>query len=54
MLELRNEIRDETLIYHQGIELSWEDDLPKGWRRTSLDRVQWQKMEEPYVKEQPD
>lgn len=32
----------------------WEDDLPKGWRKTALDREMWRKSEEAYVARQPD
>lgn len=32
----------------------WEDDLPKGWRRSAQDRKKWRSMEEAYVKGQPD
>ncbi|KOB77663.1 Endonuclease-reverse transcriptase [Operophtera brumata] len=32
----------------------WDDDLPKEWRSASLGRVRWHKMEEAYVRGQPD
>ncbi|CAH2108931.1 unnamed protein product [Euphydryas editha] len=32
----------------------WEDDLPKGWRRTATDRQKWRELEEAYVARQPD
>lgn len=32
----------------------WEDDLPKGWRRTAMDRETWKELGEAYVDRQPD
>ncbi|GBP51431.1 hypothetical protein EVAR_37267_1 [Eumeta japonica] len=32
----------------------WEDDLPKGWRRSTRDREKWKKLGEAYVDRQPD
>ncbi|GBP72788.1 hypothetical protein EVAR_4672_1 [Eumeta japonica] len=32
----------------------WEDDLPKGWRRSTRDGEKWKKLGEAYVDRQPD
>ncbi|CAF4882123.1 unnamed protein product [Pieris macdunnoughi] len=32
----------------------WEDDLPKGWRRSAKDREMWKRLGEAYVDRQPD